>query len=281
MEKINFHIHSLGSDGKLTPEEVIAESIKEGVKFICFTDHYRNPNEDIDPGWSRTHFHNKDYIAEVRRLQKEYAGKIDISFGVEMDWFEAFQDWIKKQIEINKFDYVLGSVHFLPLAEKFYNFDFGDGNEEKFKEILSTFKSIKTLVSVYYEQLRLMIQSGLYDAVGHFDYIKRNNAVLNLFSEDEDYYRKEVLSTLDVLAKSKMAMEINLRGLSKSTKAQYPSMWILKEARKRGIPLTIGTDAHAKGQVGDLIEKAYELVREAGYREVVRFKDRKMIKLSI
>ena len=45
MEKflINHHVHTTGSDGKLSPEETIKLAIDLGLKFICFTDHYINP----------------------------------------------------------------------------------------------------------------------------------------------------------------------------------------------------------------------------------------------
>jgi histidinol phosphatase-like PHP family hydrolase len=38
--KINFHMHSTGSDGKMKPEEVVQEAIAAGIKYMCFTDHY-------------------------------------------------------------------------------------------------------------------------------------------------------------------------------------------------------------------------------------------------
>jgi histidinol-phosphatase (PHP family) len=277
---INFHIHSTGSDGQLTPEEVVKEALAANIKFMCFTDHYPRPKE-YEGKWLTKSFHSEEYKKEIKRVQEIYKSQIDISFGVEMDWFQESQDWIKKEIKRNEFDYVLGSVHKLPAKRTSYSFDFGKNGEHKFAEIIYQFGSIEEMIKIYYTQLRLMIKSGIYDCVGHFDYIKRHNIDSRFFSEDSDFYKKEVLTTLDLLAKSGMAMEINLRGLTKSPKAQYPSLWILKEARKRNIPLTIGSDAYNPGQVGDLLEKGYELAKQAGYSEIVRFKARKRISVSI
>lgn len=198
-----------------------------------------------------------------------------------MDWLDEFKDWIKQEIEKNKFDYVLGSIHLLRLGENYHSFDFGDGKDDKFLEVAQKFSSIEKLIHEYYRQLGLMIKSGMYDSIGHFDYVKRYNTNEEIFSESTEFYRNEVLETLEELAKSGMAIEINMRGLMKSGKAQYPSMWILQEARKRNIPLTIGTDAHKVGEVGDLIDQAYDLARQAGYKEIVRFKARKMISIPI
>lgn len=285
---INFHMHSTGSDGRLTPEEVVKEALAANIQFMCFTDHYPEPEKmvlEIEktrkvPRKNR-HFHSEEYKKEVARLQKEYRDKIDISFGVELDWFEEFKDWTKEQIEKNKFDFILGSVHALPLDKSHHYFDFGMNNDDRFAEIASKFSSIEEMIKVYYSQLRLMIKSGMYDCIGHFDYIKRHNAESRFFSEESEFYKKEVLETLDELEKSKMVMEINLRGLTKSPKAQYPSMWILKEARKRNIPITIGSDSHAQGQVGDILHVGYELAKQAGYSEIVRFKARKRIVIPI
>ena len=38
---INSHIHSTGSDGKLTPKEIIELAIERRLDYICFTDHYK------------------------------------------------------------------------------------------------------------------------------------------------------------------------------------------------------------------------------------------------
>ncbi len=278
---INFHMHSTGSDGIMEPEEVVKEAIAAGIKYMCFTDHYKDPEGFLDPGWSTEGFYSREYRMEVKKLQKKYADKIDISVGVELDWLEKFKNWTKQEIDKNNFDYVLGSVHLLPLADKHYSFDFGDGKDAEFMEVVAKFGSIEKFVSTYYGQLRLLIKSRMYDTVGHFDYLKRYNTNERIFSEESGFYKKQVLETLEELAKSGMAMEINLRGLMKSLNVQYPNLWIIKEAKKRNIPLTIGTDAHTPGQVGKLLDKAYELAKEAGYTEIVRFKARKMIKIPL
>jgi histidinol-phosphatase (PHP family) len=265
----------------MQPEEVVKEAIAAGIKFMCFTDHYPDPEGFMDPDWPTDNFFKSEYIREVRRLQKAYSGRIDISFGVELDWVDSHKDWTKEQIAKNEFDYILGSVHNIPLKGEYYSFDFGDGRDSKFLELAEKFGSVEKMIAEYYSQLRLMASSRMYDAVGHFDYIKRYNTDEKIFSESSDFYKDQIIKTLEIIAKSGMALEINMRGLKKSGKAQYPSLWILKEARKRNIPLTIGTDAHRSGEVGDLIENAYDLARQAGYKEIVRFKDRKRISIPI
>jgi histidinol-phosphatase (PHP family) len=280
MVKINFHLHSTGSDGKSNPEQVVEESIANGINFICFTDHYRRPGE-LETGWNTSGFHPNEYIQNIRNLQKKYQDKIDISYGVEFDWLPNHTDWIKKELAKSKFDFILGSVHLLFHKDKIGHFMFRNGESDKWQKASEEFGGVKNMVIKYYKSIREMIKSGLFDCVAHMDVIKMHNPNSMFFSEEELWYKHEVIKTLDILKKSKMAMEINTSGLTRDVLAPYPSLWILKEAKKRNIPLTIGTDAHIREAIAKELGFAYRFAKEAGYSEIVRFKDRKMISISI
>jgi histidinol-phosphatase (PHP family) len=277
---INFHMHTTGSDGRISPEERVKEAIAGGLRYICFTDHYNVPDGIMDNLDSPEH-HPPAYIQEVRRLQKQYADKIDISFGVELDWLEHHQDWLKEEIKKQNYDYVLGSVHFLEKAGVYYDHNFGKQGKEEWIKTSQIFGGTINFVKEYYHQLRLMAESGIYDCIGHFDIIKIYNENSSLFSEDEDWYRKEVLSVLDSAKKAGIAIEINVRSFLHIVNAQCPSLWILKEAKKRNIPITIGNDAHRLGETTRDLDKAYDIAKQAGYKEIVRFKARKRISIPI
>ena len=277
---INFHVHTTGSDGTLTPEEMVKEAIKEGIKFMCFTDHFELP--DKKKLFNAKHdFHTPEYVKEIRQIQKEYKNKIDISFGGEFDWLPPYQEWLKKEIKKEKYDYVIGSVHFLEKDGQYYSYNFGGAHGHLWGKNAEIFGGTKGFIKEYYNQVRLLAESGIYDSIGHLDAIRIYNKDSILFSEDESWYKEEVIKTLDVIAKAKMVMEINVRGLVKTSAVQYPSFWIIKEAKKRNIPITIGTDAHNTLEIGENLNKAYELAKKAGYSEIVRFKDRKRIIIPI
>jgi histidinol-phosphatase (PHP family) len=278
---INFHIHSTGSDGRLIPEEVVRAAIENKLDYICFTDHYIQPT-GVDPAWDTHHFFSKEYVEEIARLKEKYKDKIDISFGAEFDWLEGHKDWTKKELKKYNFDYVMGSLHNIFYQGEYVGFECGKEGKPLFIQESKKFGGIQEFVSSYYQQVRNMINSKLFDCVGHFDIIKMYNADFSLFSEKSDWYRKEVIETLDMVAKSKMALEINVSGFRKTTGIQYPSLWILKEANKRKIPLTFGTDAHHNSeQLIQYLDKAHELAKQAGYDKIVRFKARKMIRMKI
>jgi histidinol-phosphatase (PHP family) len=275
--KINFHMHTTGSDGKLTPEQVIQEAIANKVEFMCFTDHFPSP-DNLDP-YGENYYKEEGY-KELLSLKEQYKDKIDISIGVEFDWIEGYSEWYKNEISKRKYDFVMGSIHAL-FDENKKPSGFWD-NEEEIMRFMDKIGGTKRYVKEYYRQLRLMIASDVFDCVGHLDIIKLNNKNDVLFSEEDSWYKQEVKKTLKLLAESKMCLEINTRGILKHGEGkQYPSLWILKETKKLNIPLTIGTDFHRTGENEPFLEKAYNLARQAGYKEIVRFKARKPIKIKI
>ena len=55
----------------------------------------------------------------------------------------------------------------------------------------------------------------------------------------------------------------------------------MREANKRGIKLTLGSDAHVPENVGNYTDRLIEIVRFAGYSSLIRFRRRKMIEEEI
>jgi histidinol-phosphatase (PHP family) len=63
-------------------------------------------------------------------------------------------------------------------------------------------------------------------------------------------------------------IEVSTAGLRKPVAELYPGPELLQAFSDRGVGATVGSDAHAAGEVGYLIEEAYEALAIAGYREV-------------
>jgi len=274
---INFHLHSTGSDGKMAPEDVINEAVIAGINYICFTDHYKLPNNlDI---YSQK-FYSDEHFEKLLNLSKQEKEKIDISLGAEFEWYPGYNEWYGQEISRRNYDFLIGAVHGL-LYNKEITIGFWD-KPEYFDKLVRKLGGKENYVREYFNQVRLMAKSKLFDCIGHLDILKYNNTEDKYFSENDNLYVQEIKNTLDTIAESKTCIEINMRGAMKQGEGkQCPSLWILKEARKRNIPVTIGTDAHTEGQVGKYLQEAYELARQAGYKEIVRFKARKMISMPI
>lgn len=272
-ELINHHVHTTGSDGKLSPEDTIKLAIENGLTFICFTDHYPYPPW-IDDKVGKD-FHSNEYYKEIEKV-KNFKDKIEFSFGAEIEWFPENEAWIKSEIKKRRFDYVLGAIHHIGKER-----EWGIGSEEDFNNAIKKFGNIKGVIKNYYERVRSMVKSNIFDCIAHFDYIKIWNFDSQYFSQEDDWYKKEVLKTLDEVEKSKICIEINTSGWRRKCKEQYPSLWILKEMKKRDIPITIGSDSHYKENIIENLEKAIVIAKQAGYTSIVKFKERKMIEVKI
>lgn len=272
----NFHMHSIGSDGELTPEEIVKESIKVRIKYLCFTDHFKRPNETTWFGkYGDAHFHNKNYIKDIEKLKNKYSKKIEIFYGVELDWLEGYENWIKDTIKKNKFDFVIGSLHVMKMGGKWFPID---SSSEEWLELARAIGGIKNLIKEYYKQIKLMIRTRMFDCVGHLDYIKLFNRNFDLFSEKDREYKKEISEVLKEVKKAKMCIELNTAGW-RVVGEQYPSEWILKKMKKLRIPITIGTDGHEAVAQG--LKKAFSLAKKTGYKSVTIFKNRKRIDIRL
>jgi histidinol-phosphatase (PHP family) len=69
-------------------------------------------------------------------------------------------------------------------------------------------------------------------------------------------------------------VEVNTAGLLKPVAEIYPQVDLLRALYRAGVPVTLGSDAHAPHLVGYAFAEALDLLREVGYHRVVRFAGR-------
>jgi histidinol-phosphatase (PHP family) len=148
------------------------------------------------------------------------------------------------------------------------------------------FGGIKGAIELYYKQIDKLIESGLFDCVGHFDVIKNNYSGDWKKIESQSWYKDMVLSILDKIKKARMCIEINTSGWTWHIGEQNPSEWILRGALKRGIPITIGSDFHRdkygpNQKVDSELSEAIALAKKVGYKSILIFKKRKPIEVKL
>ncbi|PIP33195.1 hypothetical protein COV53_01465 [Candidatus Gottesmanbacteria bacterium CG11_big_fil_rev_8_21_14_0_20_37_11] len=279
----DYHTQTIehGMNKQLLIKETVKAAIDRKLTAICLTDHYPLPLDFVDSTHDDRVYY-PDYLETFTIIQKKYKGEIEVLLGAEFDWFSQYTEWIRKEINKYPFDYVIGSVHYLGAikdddGERIFCHDF---SKEEFMKGFRYFKEIKIIVKKYYKEVRNMVNSKLFDGVGHLDLIKKYNDG-GLFDENDKWYKDAVIETLNIIASSGMVMEINTAGLDKPCKAQYPSFWIIKEAYERSIPITIGSDAHVPKNIGKNLDKAVQLAQKAGYKKLVRFVKRRKIEVNI
>lgn len=258
----NFHTHNELCDGDGPAEKYILAAIEKGFKALGFSSHAPIP---VDLDWTLQRENVEEYYLLIKNLKEKYKEKLEIYLGLEFDYFEKreFQDFYFKNKK--KLDYNICSVHFFYEKEKFYIID---GKLENYIEALKVIfnENVILFVKKYYELIRKMIVEFKPDIVAHIDLIKKNNKKNTFFSENENWYKEEVLYTLDVLKESSSILEINTGGLARgSIEDFYPSEWLFKECYKRNIPIIINSDCHQPEKLDAYFKEAKKSLKQAGY----------------
>ena len=294
MQNFNLHTHSVYSDGKSQPREIVEEAIRQGLTTLGFSEHSPLPFNNT---FSVKSADMPRYVAEIAQLKAEFKDKIDIYCALEADYLTGVSEPFAVTKEKYHLDYLIGGVHFVidpalrqaqgpakskviePVEMPAISADeiwFIDGPKwEVYDEGLQKFFNgdIRRAVRRFFEQSNEMIENEQFDIIAHFDKIKMHNRD-RYFHEDEPWYRKLALETLDLIRQKGLVMEINTRGIYKKRyNGFYPSPWLMEEAYKMGVPAIISADAHHFSEISLEFEAAEEAMKKAGYRSLVNFKN--------
>jgi histidinol-phosphatase (PHP family) len=174
------------------------------------------------------------YAPEVVELTEKYRGKIVVKRGLEAEYLPGQEEWVKRFIDENGFDFVIGSVHFVT-GEIEQKPLFGREYEEH---------ELGALYEEYYAAIKASAKSGMFDVIAHCDLIKKFG---RYSSPRVDELIRDALESIKA---SGLCLEINTYGLRKPEREPYPGEKILQLARELRIPLTLGSDAHKPADVG-------------------------------
>jgi len=102
----DLHCHTTWSDGANSVEEMIQAAVRMGYEYVAITDH--STSEYVAHGMDEKRL--VKYAAEVNRLKKKYAGKINVLVGSEVSIkADGSLDYAKKYLDL--LDWVVASVH--------------------------------------------------------------------------------------------------------------------------------------------------------------------------
>ena len=265
----NLHTHTIFSDGKSTPEEIIKSAIDSGLQSLGFSDHAPVPFQN---SFSIAEGELSNYIAKIEQLKSEFADQIEILLSLEVDHIPALMDdFFIQNPEVN-LDYTIGSVHLVGVDSP-ENLWFIDGpKREIYDDGLQQFfgGDIRLAVKAFYHQTNRMLEQQTPDIIGHLDLIKIWGH--NPIKKSPYAYAEPVLKKIRA---SGLVVEINSAGLRKPVKEIYPSREIMEQMFRLSIPVTLGSDAHNPQQVGEGLENCVELLKKIGYRSMICFERRK------
>jgi histidinol-phosphatase (PHP family) len=271
----NFHSHCTFCDGRSKPEDFVQTAIEKQFRAYGFSSHSPLPFETC---WNMSKIDMPDYLAEITRLKNKYAGDLEIYLGLEIDYLDNTYNAAIPYFQSLPLDYSISSVHFLPvrLPLSIENMACVDGPYHEFEIDLHKFfnGNIRRITESFFESSMQMVETGGFDIVGHIDKIYMNGARHPDFDIQADWYQKPFLQLLDLIAGKGYIVEINCKNIVRNGHT-FPHIASFKELKKRDIPVMVNSDCHQPDLINDGREKAFALLKEAGYqvtRELVNGK---------
>ncbi len=244
----DYHVHSNYSEDSECPmEEIIQRAIQLGFDEIAFTEH-------VDHG-VRTDLNcdYKKYFKEIKEMQEKYKGilsiKAGIEFGIQTHTIPLFQ----KDFKDNAFDFVILSNHQINDKE-FWNYQFQEG------------KSQEEFHTAYYEAIYEVVKAYKdYSVLGHLDMIKR-------YDNCGEYPDSKIMDLTEKILRQviadKKGIEVNTSCFRYGLKDLTPSRAILEQYLDLGgTILTIGSDTHETGHLGNYIEEVKGILKNMGFKQ--------------
>jgi histidinol-phosphatase (PHP family) len=255
----DYHMHTpLCRHATGSPRDYAAKAAAGGLTEIGFSDHSPMAQDDFDD-WRMRLDQLDEYVESVRAAQQDFP-QLTIRLALEVDYLAGQEEWIRDLASRHPWDYFIGSVHYISNG---WDID----NPHKLSQWRD--HDAYAVWSEYFDCLTQAAHSGLFEIIGHADLPKKFG-----FVPDRDC--TSLFQTfLNAAARSGCAIELNTAGLRKECREIYPSGRILQLARKTGVSITFGSDAHAPGEVGMNFAEALEAARAAGHTECCRFDQRK------
>ena len=263
--KINLHTHSTFCDGTNSPEEMVLSAIQKNFTILGFSSHTMYP---FASDWHIAPREHQAYVNEIHRLAEKYQSQIQILCGFECDYIPSFSIPEKSHFGNLNPDYLIGAVHYLECPKG--NFTVDDSSENVKEGIFNLYKNDgKEVVRQYFDLQRQMLKKGSFEIWAHPDLVRKRNGILKFFSEDESWYKEELIETAQVAAKSDVVVEINTGAIARGTMDDlYPSYQFLEILHNYKIPVCVNSDCHNAPDLDAAFDRAYDTARKIGYKEL-------------
>ena len=260
MIKQNLHTHSQYDDGKDAIDEIVQKAQERGFTILGFSGHGYYAKDDS----SMTPEKTKQYIQDVRQAQQQAPNGLKIYLGIEEDSMAPIEN-------VEDFDYVIGSVHYLEHNGKIYPIDY---SQEQFDEMLKEGyqNDINALAKDYYLAIERQAQNPNIQIIGHLDLIAKYN-------EDQSYYcfdDPKILSyakvAIEQLVKAGKIFEMNSGAMARGYRnSPYPSIELLKLIYEANGKILINTDCHHKEYLDYGMQICLDLAKQIGFKTLEMF----------
>lgn len=255
----DMHSHSqFTTDSNMTIDGALETVVRRGLSGIAFTEHL-----DIDYKYHEDEYYinYEEYFKTLAEYQKKWAGKLLLIRGIEVGVQPHVIDQTIAQIKDLPYDFILCSTHLIHRRDP-YRPGYFDGltKQEAYEEYLE----------VILENIRSF---PMFDVLAHIDYIVRNAP----YPDPALYYREfsdHIDEILKFLIETGHGLEMNTSSYSI---VKFDGEILKRYKELGGEIVTIGSDAHGDGNVGQFFPEHIELIKNSGFDYVAHYLDRKPV----
>ncbi len=259
----NLHTHTTYCDGNNTCTEIIEKAIEKGFSSIGFSGHGFT---SFDLSFCMSLENTVKYSEEIDKLKKDYKDKIEIFKGIECDLYS--------KCNLEDYDYVIGSVHYIKKADEFLPIDLSyEATDDIIKEHFEG--DWLKYTKGYFEEVCRLTSLPKCDIIGHFDCVSKFCEQTKYFDTENEIYLKQGFEAIHVLAEKYNVFEVNTGAMSRGyKKIPYPALPFLEEMKNCSMLPVITSDCHRAENLDYKFGDARNLLLRAGYKEMLIFNGR-------
>lgn len=251
----DYHVHSsFSADSSTDMDKICIKAVKQGLSEICFTEHL-----DIDYPYDENFTYNfKDYDDKINIMKEKYP-MLSILRGCEAGIQKNTCIKTYNALVNQNLDFIIASVHVINGMDPYYK----DYYKNKSKK-----SAYSEYVDVLYETINLY---KTYSVIGHIGYVAKFAPYDDVSFSYDDYHEK-IDQILRTVIETGHGIEVNTSGY-KNGISPLPNFDIIKRYKELGGSIiTIGSDTHSDVFLAYKFHDALELIENAGFKYITRFK---------
>jgi histidinol-phosphatase (PHP family) len=233
--RTDVHTHTTFSDGsELSTMVEAAESA--GLDALGLTDHCIVVEDDFG---RRDRYDLVETYEQRREAVNDARAETDLRLydAAEVSYVESEVDATREFLSTADFAYTIGSVHFAGPYDYTSDASYVDAGEE----------TRRAAVERYYDAVVSLVESELFDVLGHLDLPERTTA-LRGHSRPEDYERVAA-----ALADSRTVPEVNAGRVNRSLGRVHPNPEMLAQFHDHDVGFVLGSDSHRPGELTERV----------------------------
>lgn len=255
----NHHTHTPRCGHAVGEEwEYVQAAIEAGYDALGFSDHTPWPGS-IFPSTRMGLEELPGYIEAVRNIKKQYGDKLEISCGLECEYYPKHMTWLKERIEEYSLDYIILGNHF----------DYIDESEFYFGRCRT-----KNDIILYLKTAIAAMETGVYDWLAHPD------LYLSEYYKFDDTCVKAAREICYASNNLGVPLEYNLLGLMSIKEGRFPGLgypyykfWEI--AAEENCSVIMSVDAHSPEHIKNtaIYDEGIENIKKFGLKRLVFTKE--------